>query len=383
VAVLTVGRSDYSILRPVLSRICDSDDLALELIATGMHLSPKFGMSIKDIERDEFSIFHRFEMLEAGDEPSHITGSIARGIAALSEIFSGSRPDLLLLMGDRFEMLAGAIAAMPYCIPIAHIHGGETSEGAIDEGIRHAITKFSYLHFVSLDRYRRRVIQMGESPDRVIVSGAPALDNILTIEQLSRLELERQFGLDLSRPPLLVTFHSTTLDLCNLQQHTDALMRALAESGKPVIFTSPNADTGHDVIFGAIQRYLHQHHSARYVPSFGVVAYYSILKHVSAMVGNSSSGIIESGSFGLPVVNIGDRQRGREAGPNVIHSAPEETDITNALEKALMPAFKTSLARVSNIYGDGNASKKIVETLCCVDLSPGRLMKAFYDLPAQ
>jgi UDP-hydrolysing UDP-N-acetyl-D-glucosamine 2-epimerase len=383
VAVLTVGRSDYSILRPVLFAIQAHDQLNLEIIATGSHLVPKFGMTIGDIERDDFVVAHRVDMLDDGGSPRDISSSIARGIKGLGDVFASSKPDVLVIMGDRFEMLAGAIAATPFCIPIAHIHGGETSEGAFDESIRHSITKFSYLHFVSHPRYRQRVIQMGEAPERVFISGAPAIDNIAGIRRMSVRELEDKFGLDLSHPPLLVTFHSTTLDIANLERHTAALIDALSECGQPVIFTAPNADTGHEVIFSAIQSFVDADPRTRYIPSFGVEGYYNLLRHISAMVGNSSSGILESGSFAVPVVNIGDRQRGRESGRNVIHVNPEKAELRRALAAALDPKFKASLIGMKNIYGEGNAADLIADVIGKTTFQPGMLMKSFHDLPLQ
>lgn len=381
VAVVSVARSDYSILRPVLRAIEADAGLRLTLIATGMHLSPEFGATATEIERDGFKIAERIEMLVSSDTPEGIGKSIGLGVIGFSQLFGRYRPDLLMIMGDRFEMLAAALAALPFRIPLAHIHGGETSEGAIDEAMRHAITKMAYLHFVSADAHRRRVIQLGEDPDRVIVSGAPALDNLASMRTLSPAELCQRFGLDLAEPPLVVTFHPTTLEYDRTEADTRALLDALARAALPVVFTAPNADTQGRRITEMIAEFVERSPHAWLVPNFGVEGYYSLLKVARAMVGNSSSGIIEAASFGLPVVNVGNRQRGRLSGENVLH-APADTDaIVGAIATAVSDDFRRRAQHHRNPYGDGTAAGRIVAALKTMPLEGTRLLKRFHDLP--
>jgi UDP-hydrolysing UDP-N-acetyl-D-glucosamine 2-epimerase len=383
VAVVSVARSDYSILRPVLRILAADPDFDLQIIATGMHLSPEYGMTVDQFEADGFEVAHRVETLMSSDSPAGTSKSMGIGMVGLAEVYANHRPDVLVIMGDRFEMFAATAAALPFGIPVAHIHGGELSEGAIDDAMRHSITKMSHLHLVSTEDHRRRVIQLGEGPDRVIVCGAPALDNLHAFDALSKVDLERRFSIDLSRPPLLVTFHPTTLDMDRSEGDLDALLGALEQLDLPVVFTAPNADPAGRVIRRTIEHFCEHHSNARFVENFGTDGYYSLLPHVLAMVGNSSSGIIEAASFGLPVVNIGNRQKGRTVGANVVHAAANRDDILAAVKTAISSGFRTRIAGMANPYGDGKAATRIVDAIRAIAWSPEFCKKRFHDLVGQ
>lgn len=381
VGAVTVARSDFSILLPVLRRVQADPELTLDLVVAGMHLAPEFGRTVREVEAAGFDIVERVEMLMASDSPEGTATSMGLGLMGFGHLFTRWRPDILLIMGDRFEMFAAAAAALPFGIPIGHIHGGETSEGAIDEAFRHAITKMAHLHFTSTEAYRRRVVQLGEQPERVVTCGAPALDNLPELAALGAGELAEKFDITLDPSPLVVTFHPATL-LERTAADTDALLDALKAVDLPIIFTAPNADPAGRQIRSAIDAFVADHPNAWLIESFGVEGYYSLLGHAAAMVGNSSSGIIEAASFELPVVNIGDRQKGRIAGDNVIHVSAKKQSIVNGIKRALDPAFRTSLRGLENPYGDGQASARIVDTIKRADLSPAARQKSFYDLPA-
>lgn len=379
VGVVTVARSDYGAYRPVLRRITASRRLRLSLYVTGMHLSRRFGLTVREIKRDGFRIAARIPMLEDSDSPEAVARSVGRGIAGFARLFARARPDILMLLGDRFEMLAAAAAALPFTLPIAHIHGGETTQGAIDEAIRHAITKMSHLHFVATAAYRRRVIQLGEEPWRVTLCGAPGLDNVGQIKLLDRAATERAIGMNLSPAPLLVTFHPVTLEYLETARHVSELLAALERIRLPVVFTYPNADTAGRKIITAIKRYVRAHRNSRAVASLGTQGYFSLMRRAAAMVGNSSSGIIEAASFGLPVVDIGSRQCGRVRGRNVVHSDCERTAIAAAVKKVTSPAFRSTVRGLKNPYGNGHAADKIVKVLERSKIDRRLLMKRFYD----
>jgi len=381
IGVVTVGRSDYGIYLPLLKRIQSDPDLRLHLIVSGTHLSPEFGLTVENIAADGFPIGERIEMLLSSDTPQGIAKSMGLGVIGFSEAYARFRPDLLVVLGDRFEMHAAAQAALPFKIPLAHIHGGEITLGAIDESLRHSITKLSHLHFVSTEIYARRVIQMGEEPWRVTVCGAPGLDNLREMALLSPQALSQKYGLVLDRPVLLlVTFHPVTLEYEQTEWQAKELLAALDASGVPVIFTMPNADTHGRIIRMMILEYVKAHPNAQAVENLGTQAYFSLMKLSTAMVGNSSSGIIEAASFELPVVNIGTRQSGRIVGPNVLNVNYDRDAIFAGIEKAVAPDFRVQLQGLSNPYGLGNAAGKIIEVLKQTRLDDVLLMKKFYDL---
>jgi UDP-hydrolysing UDP-N-acetyl-D-glucosamine 2-epimerase len=289
------------------------------------------------------------------------------------------RPDLLLVMGDRFEMHAAVSAAAPFGIPVAHIHGGESSEGATDELYRHSITKMSHLHFVSTERYRQRVIRMGEESWRVTVTGAPALDNLRDLKRRDAADVERVIGMPLTPPPLLVTFHPVTLEPGDTSRQIAELLGALDRVDAPLVFTYPNADAGHDLIIEAIRSFARRHPRSRFMANLGTRLYFSLMSHVAAMVGNSSSGIIEAASFRLPVVNIGSRQRGRFHDRNVVDVDCEGAAILKAVRRVMRPSFHADLSDLVNPYGDGSAAERIVKILKKTSLDRSLLQKKFFD----
>ena len=381
VGVITVARSDAGIYLPVLRALRQSDRLALRLCVTGMHLSPEFGETWRELDEAGFAIDERIETLLSSDTAEGVAKSMGVGLISFGQLFGRWRPDLLLVLGDRFEMFAAAAAAMPFTIPLAHLHGGEVTEGAIDEAMRHAITKMSHLHFVSTTAYRDRVVQLGEEPWRVTVTGAPSLDTLRTHQPWPRERLEALIGLSLERPTLLATLHPVTLDYENTERDTAELLAALEQLEVQVVFTYPNADTQGRRIMAALEAFTARHDWATAVVNFGQEGYFSMLRHAAAMVGNSSSGVIESASFAIPVVNIGDRQRGRIRAANVIDVGYDRQAIAEALRRALSPAFRARLVGLTNPYGDGTAASKIVDVLADVTIDRRLIMKRFHDLP--
>jgi len=383
IGVVTVGRSDYGILLPILRRIQDDSDLKLRLIVAGMHLSQQFGMTVDSIEADGIEISDRVDMLQPSDSPVDIAGAMAAGTAGFAQVFSRSRPDILVVLGDRFEMHAAAVAATPFNIPVAHIHGGEVTEGAIDELFRHSMTKLSHLHFVATEEFEARLLQMGEEPWRIVISGAPGLDNLKSINIMDRRELARTFGIDCNSNPLLVTFHPVTLEQDQTEWQFNELLQALDECGQPTVFTMPNADTNGRMIASMISDFVASRPEARFVTSFGTRGYFGLMSTAIAMVGNSSSGIIEASSFELPVVNIGTRQSGRLRSSNVIDVAYGKEAIAKGITSAVDPSFKLSLIGMANPYGSGNAAEKIVIALKETELGDRLLRKRFCWIPEQ
>lgn len=379
IGVVTVSRSDYGLYVPILRRISADPDLELRLLVSGMHLAPEFGATYRVIEEDGFAIDERVHMLLSSDAPEAIATAMGVGTIGFAQVLGGSRPDILLVLGDRFEMHAAVVAALPFALPVAHIHGGESSEGVIDEPIRHSITKMSHLHFVSTGLYRERIVQMGEEPWRVMVSGAPGLDAIRELEQMPLKELEERIGISLGEPTLLVTHHPVTLQHDQSEAQLHALLSALRDSGYQVVFTAPNADTGGRAAFQAIDDFVAQEPRARFVTNLGSRAYFTLMASVEAMVGNSSSGIIEAASFALPVVNIGSRQQGRLRGPNVIDVGGAREEIHDGIRRAVSPEFRAGLKGLKNPYGDGHAAERIVTRLKEVELDQRLLMKKFHS----
>jgi UDP-hydrolysing UDP-N-acetyl-D-glucosamine 2-epimerase len=380
VGIVTVGRSDYGIYLPVLRALQATPELRLELFVTGMHLSAAHGNTVEAIERDGFPIAARIPTLSDCDTPEAVARAIAAGVAGFAAVFAQRRPDILVVLGDRFEMYAAAIAALPFTIPVAHIHGGEVTQGAIDDALRHSMTKLSHLHFVSTEAYARRVQQLGEEPWRITVTGAPSLDNLAAVRVLSRAELETALGFALESPALLVTYHPVTLQHEQTEHQCRELLAALEEAGAQVIFTLPNADTGGRAITQLIREFIRRHPKARLVENLGTELYFSLMEHASAMVGNSSSGLIEAPSFALPVVNIGLRQAGRVRGANVIDVAHDRASIFAGVQRAVAPAFRASLDRQANPYRAGkSAAANIVNKLMTVELDDRLLVKRFHD----
>ncbi len=382
ISVVTVARSDYGLYGPILRQIQTEPDLCLGLFVGGMHLAPEFGRTVDTIEADRFSIDAQVEMLLSSDTPEGIAKSMGLGVIGFAQAYARSRPDILVVLGDRFEMHAAALAALPFKIPVAHIHGGEVTQGAMDESLRHSLTKLSHLHFVATEEYAHRVEQLGEEPWRIAVSGAPGLDNLQTVSLLEPSELSARCGMPMIPPPLLVTFHPVTLEYEQAEWQARELLAALDAAGLSVIITMPNADTGGRAILRLIKEYIPNHPHSRLVENLGTQVYFSLMAVAAAMVGNSSSGIIEAPSFALPVVNIGTRQEGRVRAANVIDVGYERTAILEGIRRAITPAFRQALQGIANPYGDGHAAERIVTRLREVSLDQRLIMKRFYDLPS-
>lgn len=365
ICVVTGTRAEYGLLRWVMEGIRQSSVLELQLIATGAHLSPEFGLTYRDIEGDGFRIDRRMEMLLSSDTPIGVTKSLGLGVLGFADALAELKPDLLLILGDRYEIFAAAAAAMVARIPIAHLHGGETTEGAIDEAIRHAITKMAHLHFVAAEDYRRRVIQLGEAPERVYTVGGLGIDNILKLGLLDRAALEAALDFRLGPRNLLVTFHPVTLESGTAASQVTELLAALEELTEThVIFTMPNADTEGREVMRQIRTFVDLHsQTAKAFTSLGQLRYLSAIAQVDAVLGNSSSGLAEVPTFKKPTVNIGDRQRGRLRAASVIDCVPERTAILAALRETGTADFRARLAASVNPYGTGGASNAIVAAL--------------------
>lgn len=381
VCVITGTRAEYGLLRWVMEGIKEDPTFTLQVIATGMHLSPEFGLTYKAIEQDGFTIDRKIEMLTSSDTPVGIAKSIGLGMIGFADALHEMRPDLIVVLGDRFEIFSAVSAALIECIPVAHLHGGETTEGAFDEALRHSITKMSHLHFVAAEAYRQRVIQLGESPDRVFLVGGLGVDVIKQSQLLDRVALEASLDFKLGQKNLLITFHSTTLEMSTAEEQMQGLLDAL-ETLKDVhlIFTMPNADTDGRLLISMIQSFVDRHPNARAYSSMGQLRYLSCIAQVDGVVGNSSSGLTEVPTFKKGTINIGDRQRGRLQAASVINCEPTKASITNALKRLYSNDFQSNLSQVVNPYGVGGASKKVVDILKNYPINSS-IKKIFYDLP--
>ena len=379
IGVVTVARSDYGHLAPLLEQIRDAPDLSLQLYVGGSHLGERFGRTADAIEADGWSIAERVGPAPESDAPEDVAAAAGAGLTGFSRAFARRRPDVVVVLGDRIEMLAAAAAALPLTIPVAHLHGGEVTEGAIDEQIRHAITKLAHLHFPAAEPYARRILQMGEEPWRVHCCGAPGLDRLARLARLPRAELARRIGLRLRHPTLLVTFHPATLEPTDTAAHVEELAAALEGVEGDVVITYPGADAAHGAVIRRLESLAATRPATRIVPSLGEEIYCSLLREADAMVGNSSSGLIEAPSFGLPAVNIGSRQHGRLRAPNVIDVGPARGEIAAGIQRALHPEFRRGLAGLANPYGDGRSAPRIVEVLRRVELGPRLIRKRFVD----
>ena len=380
IGVVTVSRSDYGIYLPILQAIRQEPTLELCLFASGTHMLSGFGKTIDSIEADGFNISEKVEILMASDSPEGIAHSMGMGLIGFSNAYSRQVPDILLVLGDRFEMHAAALAALPFKIPVAHIHGGEETLGSFDNSLRHSITKLSHLHFASTEEYARRIIQMGEETWRVIVSGAPSLDNLNVMPLLTKSELKDKYHIDIQNKFLLVTFHPVTLEYENVEWQINELLAALDFCGLPVVFTMPNADTNGRIIRNLIEKYTVMHSQVQVFENLGTQGYFSLASYASAMVGNSSSGIIEAASFKLPVVNIGTRQKGRVHANNVVDINYQRQQIIDGIEQVLTHDFRKKLDNLVNPYGDGHAAERIVERLKTISINDQLIYKPFFDI---
>jgi UDP-hydrolysing UDP-N-acetyl-D-glucosamine 2-epimerase len=367
IAVVTTSRADYSHLYWPLRELDSHPGIELGVFAVGPHLSPQYGNTVEGIERDGFPIKARIECLLSSDTDTGMAKTIGIAIQSLADALTAWRPDLLLLIADRYEMLAPASVAVAMRIPIAHIEGGEVSQGAIDDQVRNAITKLAHVHFTSTEMARRRVIAMGEEPWRVHHAGAPSLDHLKRSKLLSRAELENRLGVKLSSPSILVAWHPVTI-LKDTNAEADALFAALEETAGQLIFVYPNTDAGSHELIERSRGLVGSRPNTHFFVNLDAVTYWSLLGQVDAMVGNSSSGIMEAASFGLPVVNVGMRQQGRERGRNVVDVAADTQAIERVLNKAMSPAFRKELRGMANPYGSGTAAKTITRVLGSVPI---------------
>lgn len=381
ICVVTGTRAEYGLLRWLMEGIRQSPKLALQVIATGAHLSPEFGLTYRDIEADGFVIDRKVEMLLSSDTPSGVAKSMGLAMIGFADAFAELRPDMVLVLGDRYEIFSAAAAATVARIPVAHLHGGETTEGAFDEALRHSITKMAHLHFVAAQAYRRRVIQLGEDPARVFLVGGLGIDNMLKLDLLDRAALETALDFKLGPKNLLVTFHPATLEQGAAAGQMDELLAALDTlQDTHLIFTMPNADTEGRALSRQVEAYVAGRPNAKVYASLGQLRYLSAIAHVDAVVGNSSSGLAEVPSFRKATVNIGDRQKGRLKAQSVIDCTPDRESIKAALAQAYSADFQASLSQVVSPYGDGGASQQILRALENHDFS-GSLKKTFHDLP--
>jgi len=382
VCVLTATRAEYGLLKPVIQKLRAYESLDVRVAATGAHLSPEFGLTYKEIERDGIPIDRRIEILLSSDTPSSISKSMGLALLGFADYFSEFQPDLLVVLGDRYETLAVCCAAMNQRIPIAHLYGGETTEGAVDEAYRHAITKLSYLHFTSTELYRKRVIQLGEDPSRVFYVGALGVGNILKEHLLSKQELEKSLGFPLGERYAVITYHPVTLETESSEVGFKALLEVLdAFPDLGILFTKANADADGRIINELIDAYVSCHPHTNAFASLGVKRYLSAVKHSDVVIGNSSSGIIEVPSLHVPTINIGDRQKGRQMAESVINCKPNIKDIARALHYALSKEGKNKAVATHNPYGAGDTAKLVCETIHQYFLADSHtLKKAFYDL---
>ena len=380
IAIVTGTRAEYGLLLPVIRRVRADPGLKLQLLVTGSHLSRAHGMTVREIERDGLPIAARVDLRLSGDDARATADALARGVSGFARAFARLRPDVLVVLGDRYEILAAAAAALPFGLPVAHIHGGESSEGVWDESVRHAVTKLSHLHFPAAPLYARRLALMGENPRRIVCAGSPGWDRIREIRTMSRAELEKDLGLSLRRPLVAATFHPATLEADRGLAQCRALLSALDRLGGVVVFSYPNADAGGGAIKREILAYVRRHPSrAVAVPSLGQRRYFSLLRHADAMAGNSSSGLLEAPFFRLPVVNLGERQKGRLRGSGVLDvPRPTASNVLAALRRAISPAFRRRLPAPPPVRR--SPSETIVRVLKTVELNSELLKKSFHGL---
>lgn len=378
ICVLTATRAEYGLLSPIIKKLSAQPEFDTRVVVTGMHLSPEFGLTYKEIEADGIEIDRKIEMLLSSGTPSAVSKSMGIALMGFADYFTETAPDALIVLGDRCETLAVCIAAMNARIPIFHIHGGEITEGAIDDAIRHCITKLSYLHFTSTEEYRKRVIQLGEEPDRVFNVGALGVENALNAEKMSKEELEKDIDWELGDYYAVLTFHPVTLDEQVPEEQVKELLDALDEITQiKILATKANADVGGHVINEMLEQYSKCHENLKLFDSLGMRRYLSAVEHSKFVIGNSSSGLIEVPALGVPTVNIGDRQKGRVRGSSVIDCKTKKEDIVRAIKTALEMNSKV----FDSLYGSGRTSDRIIEELKKALSEDIDLKKRFYDMP--
>lgn len=382
ITVLTATRAEYGLLQPIIKKLMQVEGFRVKIVVTGAHLSPEFGQTYREIEKDGLEIDKKIEILLSSDTPAAISKSMGLAMISFADYFAESQPDALLVLGDRYETLAVCCAAMNEKIPIIHLYGGETTEGAVDEAIRHAITKMSALHFTSTEAYRRRVIQLGEQPERVFCVGAMGVENACSVPLLSKEELEQELDFSLDKPYAVVTFHPVTLEKNSARSQTEELLKALrACKDMKFIITKANADSDGRIINELCEKYAEKCENAAVFDSLGMKRYLSALKYSCMVIGNSSSGLVEAPSFSVATINIGDRQKGRLQGETIINCEPEAGAILAAIQKGKSEDFRKKISIAKNPYGDGNTSDKIVEHVVRV-FREGCMQvgKKFFDL---
>ncbi len=380
ICVVTGTRADYGLLYWLMKEIDADKDLELQIIVTGMHLSKEFGNTYQQIEKDGFTINKKVDISLSSDTELAISKSMGIGMIGFADALNDLQPNLLVVLGDRFEIFSVVSVAMIAKIPVAHLHGGETTEGAFDEAMRHSITKMSHLHFTATNEYKNRVIQLGEQPDRVFNVGGLGIDNINKLELLSKTDFEKSIDFKLDEKNILVTFHPVTLEKSTSKIQFQALLDSISElKNTKIIFTKANSDTDGRVINSMIDDYVAKHDNTIAFTSMGQLRYLSALQYIDAMVGNSSSGILEAPSFKIGTIDIGDRQKGRIKADNVINCLPEKVSIDAALKRLYSDDFKKIISTVENPYESDNTSKKIVNVIKDIDLS-NILKKSFFDI---
>lgn len=381
ICIVTGTRAEYGLLRGIIEGARDDSAFELQLLVTGTHLSPEFGLTFREIEADDIPIRERVEIILSADTATGVSKAIGLGLIGFSDAFERLKPDIVVVLGDRFEILAAATAALVAGIPIAHIHGGETTEGAFDEAIRHSVTKMAHLHFVAAEPYRDRVIQLGEAPERVFLVGGLGVDSIRRLPLLSQEQLEQSLGARFGARNLLVTFHPPTLEGQSAELQMQALLDALdtVAPDTRVIFTMPNADTGSRSLSAIVNSFSASRANVSCFSSLGQLRYLSCMRYVDGVVGNSSSGLIEAPSFRIGTINIGDRQKGRLKATSVIDCEAEANAISAALSQLYSDTFQRHLQEVRNPYGEGGATDAILDILREHPLD-GLLKKRFHDI---
>lgn len=381
ICIATGTRAEYGLLKPLIEKISSDNYFTLQLLVTGAHLSPEFGLTYKQIESDGYTIDAKVEMLLSSDTSEGITKSMGLGMIGYSDSLKQLSPDLLIILGDRYEMLSIASTALIFRIPIVHIHGGEITEGAYDDAIRHAITKMSALHFTSTEEYRKRVIQLGEHPNTVFNVGAIGLDNFMSLEILSKSELENELKIKFNKYNYIIGFHPETLSNYSIEEQFKSLLQAIdVQTDSFFIFTKANADTDGRIINQLIEKYVSSHpEKAALFASLGTQRYLSLMKLVTAVVGNSSSGILEAPSAPTATINIGDRQKGRIQAKSIINSSADKDDIISAFNKAKSKKFRLEIENIVNPYGNGDTSNQIMKILKSIPIESLK-QKTFYDI---
>lgn len=382
IAVVTATRAEYGILKNVIDKIEKSDRLELCLMVTGTHLVPEYGMTVGEIEQDGYLIAEKIDILLASDEPVSVSKTMGLAMISFAEAFERHRPDCLVVLGDRYELVSVCSAAMNARIPIMHISGGETTQGAIDESVRHCITKMSYLHFPACETYRKRIIQLGEEPERVYNFGDVGVESVRRIPVMTKQELEQSIEFRLDKPYMSVTFHPVTLESYEAEQQMQELLSALDAFGDmKFVFTKANADTGGRKINEMIDVFVSGHSNCAAFASLGIRRYINLLRFSGGIIGNSSSGIVEAPAIGIPTVNIGNRQKGRLQADSILNCAPEREEIIRTVKESQTKAFQERARHTVNPYGDGEASEKIVKTITeYLYQDRIHLEKKFYDV---